>query len=456
MGNIRIFLKPALLGSMALFVMQCASTAPVKELSDARQEIALAEQEDAQKHASDELDAAVSSLKEAHDQLAAGENDTAKATALAADATATKARLDSVGPFTADMQEKAEELIASADEAYAEKLATDDFESAKLLKEKGDDEHAKAKDASSSAADQGDGMTALESGNILDQYRSAYLNYQQSQDAAAKARATALAQKDQLLSSLSGAESILEKARSYEAEKTAPEEYAAAQEEIQNARDLINDDKLKDGAMSIEKSEELARAALEAALPAYAKKLKAEADLAVGSADKEFASFKRKGNQAEVQSIGEFLRAAKEALTEAGTNLEEENYEESIAESKEALRLASVVAEKTGTALAERSTDNDSSAQSSEGWKTYTVKKRRPADTLWRISGLRENYGNPFLWKRIYDANKDKIKNPNLIYPGQIFDIPPKTGPVTKPAKDDGVEDMDSDDSSDMDRENVE
>ena len=179
MGNIRIFLKPALLGSMALFVMQCASTAPVKELSDARQEIALAEQEDAKKHASDELDAAVSSLKEAHDQLAAGENDTAKATALAADATATKARLDSVGPFTADMQEKAEELIASADEAYAEKLATDDFESAKLLKEKGDDEHAKAKDASSSAADQGDGMTALESGNILDQYRSANLNYQQ-------------------------------------------------------------------------------------------------------------------------------------------------------------------------------------------------------------------------------------------------------------------------------------
>ena len=450
MGNIASFLKPAMVGALALFVMQCASTAPVKELSDARQEIGLAEQEEAEKHASDEFDAAVTSLKEAHDQLAAGENDAAKATALAADATATKARLDSVGPYTADMEKKAEELIASADEAYAEKLATDDFESARLLKDKGDDEHAKAKDAKSSAADQGDAVTAVESGNILDQYRVAYQNYQQSQDAAAKARATALAQKDQLLSSLSGAESILEKARSYEAEKTAPEEYAAAQDEIQNARDLINDDMLKDGAMSIEKSEELARAALEAALPAYAKKLKAEADLAVGSADKQFAGFKRRGSQAEVQSVAEFLRAAKEALTEAGTNLNDENYEESIAESKEALRLAQVVAEKTGTAIAERNTE-----ATSEGWKKYTVKKRRPADTLWRISGLRENYGNPFLWKRIYDANKDKIKNPNLIYPGQVFDIPPKTGPITKPEKEE-VEDMDSSDSDDMDRENVE
>ena len=171
----------------------------------------------------------------------------------------------------------------------------------------------------------------------------------------------------------------------------------------------------------------------------------------MGSADKQFAGFKRRGSQAEVQSVGEFLRAAKEALTEAGTNLNDENYEESIAESKEALRLAQVVAEKTGTAIAERNTDTTSP----EGWKKYTVKKRRPADTLWRISGLRENYGNPFLWKRIYQANQDKIKNPNLIYPGQVFDIPPKTGPITKPEKEE-VEDMDSSDSTDMDRESVE
>ncbi|MCB1171483.1 MAG: LysM peptidoglycan-binding domain-containing protein [Leptospiraceae bacterium] len=451
MGKLQRIITTLALGSVAILVAQCASTAPVKEMSDARQEIALAQKEDAEKHAPDELDASITALKKAHDELAAGENDTAKASALTADATAVKARLDSVGPYTADMEEKAAKLIASADEAYAEKLASDDFESAKMLKEKGDDEHAKAKDLKSGAADEGDAATAVASGEILTQYRTAYENYQQSQDAAAKARATALAQKDQLLSSLSAAQSILEKARSYEAEQTAPEEYAAAQEEIQKARDLINDDMLKDGAMSIERSEELARAALDAALPAYAKKRKAEADLAVGSAKKNFDGYKRKGSQAEVQSIGEFVRAADEALTAAGNNLDEENYEESISESEEAIRLASIISEKTGTALAERKTDE--TPVSAEGWKNYKVQKKRPADTLWRISGMKEHYGNPFLWKRIYKANQDKIKNPNLIFPGQVLDIPPKTGPITKPAKEDTVEDMDN---SDMDRENVE
>ncbi len=51
--------------------------------------------------------------------------------------------------------------------------------------------------------------------------------------------------------------------------------------------------------------------------------------------------------------------------------------------------------------------------------KTYTVKK---GDSLWRIAG--RVYGNPFKWPRIYQANKEKIKSPNKIYPGQVLKIP--------------------------------
>lgn len=50
---------------------------------------------------------------------------------------------------------------------------------------------------------------------------------------------------------------------------------------------------------------------------------------------------------------------------------------------------------------------------------TYTVV---PGDTLWGISA--RFLGNGARWKEIYEANKDKIKSPNLIYPGQVFIIP--------------------------------
>ena len=50
---------------------------------------------------------------------------------------------------------------------------------------------------------------------------------------------------------------------------------------------------------------------------------------------------------------------------------------------------------------------------------TYTVVK---GDTLWGIA--KKFYGKGSKYTTIYNANKDKIKNPNLIYPGQVLTIP--------------------------------
>ena len=51
--------------------------------------------------------------------------------------------------------------------------------------------------------------------------------------------------------------------------------------------------------------------------------------------------------------------------------------------------------------------------------KSYTVVK---GDCLWNIA--KKFYGNGSKYTVIYNANKDKIKNPNLIYPGQVLTIP--------------------------------
>jgi LysM repeat protein len=44
-------------------------------------------------------------------------------------------------------------------------------------------------------------------------------------------------------------------------------------------------------------------------------------------------------------------------------------------------------------------------------------------DHLWGISSKSIIYGNPYQWPLIYKANRDKIKDADLIQPGQVFTI---------------------------------
>ncbi|TDE40826.1 LysM peptidoglycan-binding domain-containing protein [Antarcticimicrobium sediminis] len=51
--------------------------------------------------------------------------------------------------------------------------------------------------------------------------------------------------------------------------------------------------------------------------------------------------------------------------------------------------------------------------------RAVTVQK---GDTLWAIS--RDRYGEGLLYVRVFEANRDRIRDPDLIYPGQVFNIP--------------------------------
>lgn len=46
----------------------------------------------------------------------------------------------------------------------------------------------------------------------------------------------------------------------------------------------------------------------------------------------------------------------------------------------------------------------------------------QPGSTLWAIS--REAYGDGILYVRVFEANRDRIRDPDLIYPGQVFTVP--------------------------------
>lgn len=59
----------------------------------------------------------------------------------------------------------------------------------------------------------------------------------------------------------------------------------------------------------------------------------------------------------------------------------------------------------------------------------YTEYNVERGDYLWKISGKQDIYGDPYQWMRIYSYNRDQIKDPDLIYPQQIFKIQREVGP---------------------------
>ena len=63
-------------------------------------------------------------------------------------------------------------------------------------------------------------------------------------------------------------------------------------------------------------------------------------------------------------------------------------------------------------------------AVTSSGFQKYTVGKN---DTLQKIST--KFYGTSKKWMKIYEANKDVLRGPDKVYPGQVLNIPelPKT-----------------------------
>ncbi len=103
------------------------------------------------------------------------------------------------------------------------------------------------------------------------------------------------------------------------------------------------------------------------------------------------------------------LKAAEEAKRKA----EEEARKKAEAEEKEA-EVAKVAEEaKAAEAAGE--------AREGEGKASHEVVK---GESLWKIAKYKDVYENPFMWPVIYKANHDKIKDPDLIYPKQVFSIP--------------------------------
>lgn len=142
----------------------------------------------------------------------------------------------------------------------------------------------------------------------------------------------------------------------------------------------------------------------------------AEAIAAAKSANAEAKAlgFEWKPTQGLIDSAEEALAAGNEDEAKTLADKARRQAENAIAQG--------ILAEESMSDLAGAESDMSDSKQmgAMAGVTSYSVVG---GDNLWNISGKEQVYGNSYQWPLIYKNNRDKIKDADLIYPGQVFDI---------------------------------
>ncbi len=132
--------------------------------------------------------------------------------------------------------------------------------------------------------------------------------------------------------------------------------------------------------------------------------------------------------------MGADWRDARKLINESESALESGNNEQAMNLATEAEKTAEQnikdykEANKSKDQMAEEdsSTEGSGSSMDKAKMRSHTVKS---GDTLWGISASSTGYNDPYQWPLIFKANKSKIDDPDLIYPGQTFQIKANPSP---------------------------
>ena len=114
----------------------------------------------------------------------------------------------------------------------------------------------------------------------------------------------------------------------------------------------------------------------------------------------------------EAAALGAEWRDAQSVLDEAKAAYEAGDYDTAITLANQAESMAR-------QAIA----DLNASKPAPKPQPSYSTYEVVAGDNLWNIAGSSSGYNDPYQWPLIYKANKGKINDADLIYPGQVFDI---------------------------------
>ncbi|MDY6967800.1 MAG: LysM peptidoglycan-binding domain-containing protein [Spirochaetota bacterium] len=390
-----------------VFSLSCGEKIPIKEMSLARLSISRANSVKAQKYAPDEIEEAKKKLLECHDQIKADKLDQAKKSAIDSEKKAVDAYNKAVPLLASDTIKSAEDALTEAEESYAEALSESEYKNAEnlLLEAKG----------------------MYDSQKFYDSYTKAL----ESLSEANRSREIALGKKGLLEDGISEVKYTLSEAEKYNSQTHANSEIMTALENIEIVENSLQNLKLKEGFTALEIAKTNAD-------DAYIISLKETTKEDISNAE---VFYEDAVNSEGAEIAVDELDGAKESLALAKSNFSESNYKDAISASIESKRLSYIVintkkveieevkdvtiAKKEDVVKTKKQVEieQDKHLKGTEDYYIYKV-KYNPArrDCLWRIA--ERYYKKPLLWKSIYNANKDKIYNPDLIWPDMLLKIP--------------------------------
>ncbi len=198
------------------------------------------------------------------------------------------------------------------------------------------------------------------------------------------------------LDAIAKADKLLGEARDKDQDKKYSENLDKAEKVLDQGRSSVEAGKFNDGINNAEEAETIVNAVLNSMEAAAA-------ELAVKSAKEEHAEEKK---------------PADETAAADKTKIEEKKpAEETVVSEK------TKIEEKSGEKTEEKAVAAEDKKE--EQTRTYVVQwRKKKTDCLWRIA--EKVYKDASLWPAIYLANREQIKDPDLIFPGQKFIIPPK------------------------------
>lgn len=457
---------------LSLYLIACGGSPPLDELKEAKQEITKAKFYNSEKYAPQEFQEARKSLFTAHDIAfnSSPDSDKVKASANNSVNKSRQAIEKSALLYIADLKKESDTSLKVAEDSFAEGLASDMFEDAKLRRKEADELTKSA----SSKIEMQKARPISEKIALYESYDKPIQLYKESANLADVAKDLSLSQTQQLIDSSVDVDENLNLIERY-SEASDREKVTVLRASYDSSLLKMQEGKVKEGFKELEKVRNSTNELLLSTIVPYSQRRIKLASTKIDDAGKQLEGIdpalldKDAELKASVTNSKDNLSAAKEAQTSSVDLFKKEKYYDSILQSDEAVRLGDIILEDLGNQLKlakkvqKRSSEKveegqpeeatavenptepakeeeettppappvkkvaikkgkTKSAKPAEGkkWTKYVVS---PTDTLAKIadkSSLKEGK----FWKEIYKVNKGNIKNPHLIYPKQVLLIP--------------------------------